>query len=449
MSSYIEALHKLPPFVRKDIFRSQIVLPAAFLNAMAGSPAVIAAANETEEDQENLLDLTRERFDALTFYAQDFCARDAKGALQIPDHVYELFAYLCLSPDDETGTPPALSEKALALLADVESLKTDPYPRQADYASDHARLLFLLTSYFETSEYLGNQILLGSVEYEGASFEDEFLYPLRTLKKGKTKLEDDILHNICRLEFILDSEDDPYHSASLNFVRGQCQEEITSLDILKKLGIPSTKRTAAGLNIAHDDLDTYGISRGEKLLCMVQEYCGPVKLFLDYCPDAHEDFVTFALNYLHIQTESWTKWSQKTYGEDDAAQFELWHAWLKTAFKDPNDVITAPEKDMLSNIAAARDIFSIENISLLMQQYGREPAPLDYENSLVEAKADLLTIRNFARFMPAHNAHLHTHRDEMLRQAFQQLNEYSNTYPVLNCTIDMVKGTPIYEDHTP
>jgi hypothetical protein len=444
--SFSDALKELPDFVRKDLFRTKIRYPGAFLSSVAKSAPHIFREVAPEEAEE-IWDDIKDQFSTLARYAEDFFPKDSKNEIQVSDETYEVFGFLCNGHDQAERSAP-LSKKGQEILEQINKLRWDPYPRQADYAGNEARFLFLLMNLINSFTYASFYAATPKPREDAALFYYGFQLPMRTLNPEASKLEHDILQNVKRIEFMLDFEDHPYFSHHLNILRQSKKSTLTAQELLEKLGLPVTDNMANTIILANYEFADFGMIDTDKTLAMMLSSYAHTKLLMEADPDRNPDILAFSMLLPSMNSPYWKQHKEEWFGEQRTESYEYWYNWIIVGNK-PQKPFPKKIREALSNVRAAWDIVELERISLLFQQHGKDPTPISYEDSLIEAKASLMQIRETAQTIRAANIHLQKLRTSMMYSAFAEMHALSEYYPALQQMMNVAEGTPIYDDAEP
>lgn len=434
-----DAFNSLPAPVRSDIFRTKAFYPAAFLSGI-NKTAELIFQGQTDEEIRETWDRAKSYLTELSQYASDFFPADDKNIIQVPDAVYEALGLICHNIGTTQPPPETASDGAKQILAQINFLRVDPYPRQTDYACEEARFLFLLISYIQSFSYASHYAEARAPRQHDALFQQNFLNPMRTLNPKDSRLENNIVRNIQRIEFMLDFEDHPYFAEHLNFIRSTQEGSISSHKLLFRLGLPPTELMTKTVIIGNSHLAEHGMVSADRTLALLLSPYAPTKLLRACLPDIEEDFLALSMLLPFINSPEWDYWREEWFGKK-APLFEAWNNWAADPGTSYSPDLPDDVQDKLAAIIAAHDIMDLERISLCLRQNERPIQPILYEETLIDSKVALLRIRKSALMKPTANEDLARLRTDLLSSAFTRLHTLSEIYPVLRKKIEIVEDT--------
>lgn len=416
--------------------------PAAFLSGV-GKSAPLAFKGNNDDSIESTWDEMKDHFVSLRYYAQDFFPLNDKKKPEIPDVVYEVFGALC-HDFGRTVLPENISDDARQILSEINFLRMDAYPRQTDYASQEARFIFLLISYIQSFSYANHYAESAAPRKYEALFQENFLNPMRTLDPEASRLENNIIRNIQRIEFMLAFENHPYYAEHLKFIRETAENSLNSHTMLRHLGLPPTDHMTKALIIGNTHLAEYNMIAADRTLALLLSPYAPTKLLRACIPDIEEEFLVFSMLMPFIKSGEWNHWKDEWFG-DSALKFEAWHDWATSGI-EPASPLPEDVSDKLAAINAASDIMDLERLSLLLLQDESPTKPILYEQSLIDAKVSLMNIRETALMRPTSYEDLARLRMDLLSSAFRSLHNLSERYPMLLKKIEIVDNRPSPQD---
>lgn len=471
LADYSELIVQLPVAARQEIFGSGRHFSTPFLSALVKHLDTTYSDGMDNDTVRQMTQIRLKQQDFIYQYADDFFENGLDGKPAIPDSVFEVLApRLDLLRPDEWGDN--YSAGAQAILADLFKLRNDPYPKEEAYASPAARFCCLYSQCHASIEFLQRFINGMADDQEVRTWKSRMLSPFRTLEPKASKLEDFIVGNVKLAEFMMEFEDEPYHWP-LEVIRGiNDNPEATAGYILGQSGVPSAPLTAYALEyLTSLQMHEYYRSGAETWYHTLQFNVAPVRMFMDFYPDAQDDIILFGLlaselvdkekretlgNHIPEETFAYLKACHNFVEEQQKQSANSSFETLRARFKGTT-ISEAPEsanpdensseerfspemQAQIMDMIACINYSKLERISLFLDQ---DPMTvLDLEQEMIMNKAHLLKVKEHFMQIPVEgqSADLREFVDELLVDCWRRFDYLSRFQTIGRRPIQFAEG---------